>query len=329
MLLLNKNNIKEVIQMKDAVKAVKHAYSVYSKKETLNPLRTIIENKKGNGQVLFMPSHINDLNVGGIKIVSIYPYNQTKGLNTILSSMILLDGETGETKAIIDGTYLTQLRTGAATGVAIELFAKKDSEIGLLIGTGGQATCQLEAMISSNKLSKIFVYSRTESNIDNFINKSSKDIDFNGIEIVKCKNLNEIVPMSDVIVTATTSKEAVFDGSLVKKGTLISAIGAYTLDMHELDFNIVKKADKIFVDSYESILSEAGDLISPLNSNIISESKLQNEIGDVINNKKIGRENEDEIIIFKSVGIGTQDIATAEIIYERAISKSIGLEFNF
>lgn len=329
LILLNKNDIQKVISMKESIQAVKTAYSSYSNSQSINPLRTIIENEKGNGQVLFMPSHVKDMNVSGVKIVSIYPDNQSRGLDNINASMILFDGETGIANAMIDGTYLTQLRTGAATGAAIEILARSGCKNGLLIGTGGQAVCQLEAMIASGRLSKIWVYSRNEKNIDEFLKKAESEIDFEKVSVKKCENLDESVSNSDVIVTATTSKKPVFDGKLVKKGTLISAIGAYTLDMHEMDSHIVKRADKIFVDSCESIVAEAGDLMTPVKEGIISEDKLKRELGQVINGNCPGRENEDEIIIFKSVGIGTQDIAASKLIYERALEKKIGTRFEF
>lgn len=126
---------------------------------------------------------------------------------------------------------------------------------------------------------------------------------------------------------ATTSNTAVINGDKVKKGALISGIGSYMPNMHEIDEKTLLKSDKIFFDSKEAVLSEAGCIITPLSKGIISEKNFTGDIGQVINGEIKGRESDDEIIVFKSVGISTQDIVTGKAIYEKALEKSVGFKW--
>ncbi|WP_050607074.1 ornithine cyclodeaminase family protein [Clostridium niameyense] len=326
MLVLNKEHIKKVFTMREAIEADKEAFSFYSQKKAVVPLRTNINVPKYNASSLFMPGYIEELDTLGIKIVSVFPENLKLGKPVVPAQMLLLDGNTGEVCCIMDGTYLTQLRTGAASGAATDLLAVENAKLGALIGTGGQAMCQLEAMLASRNLEIVKVYSRNEKNVTDFVEKAKCTLKHYKTEIVASKSSDEAIENADVITVATTSTKPVFDGRKVKKGVHINGVGSYMPHMQEIDEYTMANADKIFVDSKEAVLSEAGDFIIPLEKNIIDENKITGELGDVVSQKIKGRENCDDITVFKSVGISVQDVTTAYKIYKKAIELGIGTE---
>jgi len=227
---------------------------------------------------------------------------------------------------VLDGGSITQMRTGAASGAAIELLSKKGSKVGALLGTGGHAIGQLQAMLTAN-LDKIYIYSRKHDNAVNFINKFRSMLDIENTELIPTNNVDEAIEDADIIVTITTSNEPLFDGKKIKKGTLICAIGAYTPQMHEVDEYTMQNCEKIYVDSVEATMTESGEIIDAINKNLISIKKL-NEIGDLINNKINGRISDDEIIVFKSVGIAAQDTVTANYVYSKALELGVGKTFE-
>lgn len=328
MLLLNKQDIDKIYTMSDAIEADKLAYKFFSQGKSDVPLRTKIENKKYNGVNLFMPGYVEDLDGAGIKIVSVFPDNAKKGIPSVPATMILLDAQTGQVKCILDGTYLTQLRTGAASGAATDILARKDSKIGALFGTGGQAEKQLEAMLCARKLEKINVFDINKDRAIEFAEKMNLKFKRYNTNIIAAQSSDEAIKDADIITLVTTATKPVFDGRLVKKGAHINGVGSYTPDMQEIDEFIIENANKIFADSKDAVLAESGDFIIPIEKKIITDDKITGEIGLVISGDIKGRESDEEITIFKSVGISVQDIVTANQIYDKAMKLGIGVNIE-
>lgn len=321
MLLLKKEDIIKAFSMKDAISSNEKAFKIFEKGECKIPLRTNISAKNNN--FLFMPAYSKEINAAVLKNVNIFPDNDKKNLPTTLSDVLLIDGDNGFTKAIIDGTYLTQIRTGAATGVAFKYLAKKDCNIGGVIGAGGQSKSQILALIEVKNLELIKIFDMNFNKAKKLANTLANELN-QKIEIIPVDSSKKAVLDSDLIVTVTTSKNPVFNSKYVKKGATISCVGSYKENMQEMDPSILKKASKIFFDSKEAVLEESGDLIIPLKNNIIPKSKLTGNIGKVLNKSLKGRTNDNEIIVFKTVGIAIQDLVTAENIYQNALDKNIG-----
>lgn len=327
MLLLNKDDIKKVFTMKDAIEADKEAYRIFSEGKSEVPLRTNMASEK-NGSMLFMPGYVSELGCAGMKIVSVFPDNAKIGKPVTPATVLLMDDSTGEVVSILDGTYITRVRTGAASGAAVDLLAVENAEIGALIGTGGQAPAQLEAMLAARKLKEVRVYSRNKEKREKFAQEMNEELKSYGAVIKAVESSDEAITDADVILLATTSETPVINGDLVKKGALVSGVGSYMPNMHEIDEKTLKKASKIFFDSKDAVLAEAGCIITPLKKGVISESDFSGDIGEVVMGTKAGRESDDEIIVFKSVGIGVQDVVTAKRIYDKAVEKNIGTEWK-
>ncbi|CEK29487.1 ornithine cyclodeaminase [[Clostridium] sordellii] len=327
MLLLSKSDIKKVFTMRDAIEADKEAFKIYTEGKSVVPLRTNIPAPKEEGSMLFMPGYIEDLDCAGVKIVSVFPNNIKKGKPVTPATVLLMDGITGEVSAILDGTYITQLRTGAASGAAIDVLARKDAKKGALIGTGGQAASQLEAIIEARNLEEVYIYDIDLDRTNKFVNQMQEELSNYNTKFKAAKSSDEAIEDADVIITVTTSKKPVFDGNKVKKGATISAVGSYLPVMQELDPVALTRANKIFFESTDAVLSESGDILNPLENGTITKDDFSGELGQVINNEILGRENDEEIIVFKTVGIAVQDVVTAKKIYDKAIEKNVGTQW--
>lgn len=329
MLLLTKKDIKQIFTMRDAIEADKLAFRIYSEGGSVVPLRVNIGAPSYDGQTLFMPGYVKELDSMGVKIVSVFPRNQEKGIPTVPATMVLIDGTTGEVCCILDGTFLTQLRTGAAAGAATDLLARADAQIGAMIGTGGQAITQLEAMLTVRDLKEVRIFDIDLERTQAFVAQMQAEFSNFGTLLRAVETSDEAITDADIITAVTTSNQPVFNGRLVKAGAHINGVGSYLPNMQELDEFIVKRADKVFFDSQEAVLAESGDFIIPLKKGTITADKFTGEIGKVISDTLPGRENPEEITLFKTVGMAVLDVVTAYQIYQRALQQDIGKKFLF
>lgn len=328
MLLLSREDIKKVFTMKDAIETNKECFKIFSEGKSEVPLRTTIQAPNHNGVFLFMPSYVEELDVAGLKVVNIFPENAKENLPTAPAQVLLIDGKTGIVSSILDGTYVTQLRTGASSGAAFDLFAIKDAKIGALIGTGGQAATQLEAMIVARELDEVRVFDLDPNRRQAFVNRMQEELKCYNTKIVEAISSDDAIENADIIVTVTPSSKPVFDGTKVKKGATVSCVGAYQHHMQEMDPAILPRASKIYFDSEEAVLSESGDILIPLEEGIITKEDFTGDIGDVLLGKVVGRENDDEIIVYENVGIGVLDLMTARAIYLKAIEAEVGTNWE-
>ena len=328
-LILKESDIAPIVEMREIIEADRQALSIYSKGEANIPLRSNLNVPEYNGQCLFMNGYVASAKALGVKIVSVYPQNIDKKLISVPATMVLVDVETGFVNAIIDGTYLTKMRTGAVSGLATELLARKDSKIFALIGTGGQAVTQLEAVLTVRKIELVKVYDLFLERADAFAKQMQEKFGskFN-VKIFATKTADEAVENADIITTVTVSKKPVFKAEKVKKNAHINGVGSYTPEMEEIPPEILMKAAKIYVDTKDAI-KESGDIVQPLKNGQIKESKITGELGQLINGEIKGRENDEEMTFFKTTGNAVLDVVSAQKIYEIAKRKNIGNLIDF
>jgi len=324
--VLNQQDMQKVFTMEEAIKAAGDALAMYSAGNTDIPLRANINVAEHGGNSLYMYGYAAPAQALGVKIVSVYSGNAAKGLPVVPATMVLLNSATGQVCALMDGTYLTRARTGAVAGAATQLLARRDCKVFALIGTGGQAEGQLEAVLTVRPgLEKVLVYSRNFEKADAFAKAmAAKFGEKFSVEITAVHSSEEAVKDADIITAVTTANNAVFDGRLIKKGVHINAMGSYTPDMAEIDEYIVTTANKIYTDTNEGVISESGDIIQPMEKGTFRESDITGELGQAINGAVAGRESDDELTLFESVGTAVLDIVTAQRIYERAEELNVG-----
>ena len=328
MLLLSREDIKKVFTMKDAIEADKKAFQLVVEGKCDAPLRTNIQAPKHEGCFLFMPAYVEEMDTASLKIINIFPHNIDNGIPSSPAQVLLIDGKTGIVIAVLDGTYVTQLRTGAASGAAFDVLARKDARIGALIGTGGQAATQLEAMLAARDIKEVRVFDLNYDRTKEFADRMQEELASYGAKIVAAKTSDEAVEGADLLITVTPSSKPVFDASKVKEGATISCVGAYQPHMQEMDPAILTRASKIYFDSKEAVLSESGDILIPLEQGTITEEDFTGDLGNVIKGELAGRENEEEIIVFETVGVATQDLVAARTIYDKAVEAGVGIEWK-
>lgn len=323
--VLTKKEMEQVITMRDAVEGDKEALAIYSAGKSDIPLRANLTVKKYAGNSLYMPGYAEDADALGIKIVSVYPRNAEKGLTSVPAAMVLLNAETGEVKALMDGTFLTQLRTGAVSGAATDLLARKDSSIFALIGTGGQAEAQLEAVLTVRSIKEVRVFSPTAGHAEAFaVRMRTKFGTQFSARITAVASSDEAIENADIITAITTAAQPVFDGKKVKAGAHINGAGSYMPNMQELPEDILLRAGKIYLDTRDGVLNEAGDFLTPMQAGRLSADRITGELGELILQKTAGRQSDDEITVFKSTGTAILDIVIAQKIYERAAAQKAG-----
>ena len=324
-LILKESDISSMITMSDIIEADKEALSIYSSHKSNIPLRSNLDIPEYKGQCLFMNGYAAPAKALGVKIVSVYPENINKNLTSVPATMVLVDAETGVVNSLIDGTYLTRLRTGAISGLATDILSRKDSKILALFGTGGQAVTQLEAVLTVRKIEEVRVFDIFQDRAKEFAKKMSEKFSkkFN-VRIIAAESSDKAIENADIITTVTTSKKPVFDANKVKKNVHINGVGSYTPDMQEIPEDILVKANKIYVDTRDGAINESGDLITPIKKGLIKKEKINGELGEVINGQNKGRENDDEMTFFKTTGSAVLDLVAAQKIYEMAKTKGVG-----
>jgi alanine dehydrogenase len=319
-LILNRNDVMSVLQMNECMNAVEKAFAELSNGTAVLPLRTAI--KPPDGLSLYMPAYLKESGVLACKVVTVYKDNPSKyNIPTTIGKVLLQDINTGDVICIMDGGYLTAVRTGAASGVATKYLARKDdNQVAGIFGAGAQAKMQLWAVASTRIISKAILYDISDEAMNMFIKEMGVKLN---IEIVKAKKPEEVL-QADIICTASSSAVPLFDGNLVKEGTHINGIGSHTPNARELDTETIKRS--LFVgDSRDACFSEAGDIMIPVSEGAITENHFFAELGEIITGKKRGRTDNKMITLFKSNGLAIQDAATAKIVYEKAVEKGIGV----
>ncbi len=324
-LLLKESEIKELSSMKEIIGYVETAYSVHAKRKVQMPAKKYLFFKKYEGDLRVMPCFIRGLDQAGVKNVNVHPNNMRKyNLPTVMGLIELVDPKTGFPVAVMDGTWITNMRTGAAGGVATKYLAKDDSEVLGLVGAGMQAFTQLMAIKEVMDIKEVKVSCRTCTHRANFAKMITDNY---GINATAVDTIKEAVIGSDVISTTTPSHIPVIKRKWVADGTHINAMGADAPGKQELESHLLEKA-KVVIDCWDQA-SHSGEINIPVHEGLIRKSDIYAKIGDIVNGDKPGRESDDEITIFDSTGLAVQDIVTAWNIHQKALEKGIGQKFNF
>ncbi len=329
MLILNAEEVRKTLPMKATIEAMKNAYASLSDGKAEVPLRTRVSVPSQDALGIFMPAYVqtDDEEALAIKVVSIFPNNPARGLPYIQAAVIAFDAKTGSVSALLEGSTLTAIRTGAGSGAAIDLLARKNSKVVAIFGAGVQGRTQLEAACSVRGIEKAWVFDsdsgRAEAFVQDMAGKGAVPSDLRVASSSK-----EAVQDADIICTATTSTSPVFNDADLKPGAHISAIGAYTPEMAEVPAETVIRA-RVFVDSRSAVLAEAGDLIKPIQKGLITEAHVLAELGEIVLGKKTGRQNETEITFFKSVGVAVQDAMAAQLALKNAREQGLGQNISF
>lgn len=328
MLILSREEVRLALPMVEMIAATKEAYAALSAGRAEVPLRSSLSIPPYGATTLLMPAYLQDESGEAItvKIVSLFPHNMDRNLPLIHAAVLVLRADTGQPLALLEGGSLTAIRTGAASGAATDILARLDSQVAGIFGAGVQSRTQLEAICSIRPIRKVLIYDPRQEQVEKFI----QDMSGHGpipTDLQPASTPQEAVSEADVICCATTSSSPVFDDRHLKPGVHINGVGSYTPEMREVPPATVQRAS-LFVDSRSAVLSEAGDLIQPIEDGLINEDNIQAELGEIVLGKSPGRTDTNQITFFKSVGNAVQDAAAAKLALENAEKMGLGTEIS-
>jgi ornithine cyclodeaminase/alanine dehydrogenase-like protein (mu-crystallin family) len=318
---LSAEDVAKALTMDQAIGAMKEAFIELSAGAATVPLRVPIDISGQNATALFMPVYLPGTQKFGLKVVSVFGNNPPRGLPLIYALVAVFDGNTGSPLAVMDGEYLTALRTGAASGLATDLLARKEAHTVAIFGAGRQGRTQLEGVATVRAIEQAWIIDPDTARAAAFAAEMSDRLGFR----IDVADSTEVLGEADVICTATTSAKPVFADAKVKTGVHINGVGSFKPSLCEIPPETVVRA-KVVVDSLAPCLSEAGDLIMPMEQGLITQSHIYAEIGEIAAGKKAGRSSGEEITIFKSVGNAVQDLAAAARVLETAQRLNLGVE---
>ncbi|HET7578209.1 MAG TPA: ornithine cyclodeaminase family protein [Bacillales bacterium] len=316
MLILNEKDIHHAASMSDIIDAIEHAYSIYEKNEFNMPARSHVAYE--HNTLLLMPCFTKS--EYGTKIVSVFPEN--KELPVTQGLMVLNDIENGETKAVMNGTALTGLRTGAIGGAAVRQLTPSGVKKAGLIGTGLQGFYQLMAACSARDFTDIYLYNRSPEKIPAFREKIDNHFD-GKINIHEASSSEEVVGNSEVILTATTSSSPVLpNNNALYDGKTVIGVGSFQPSMREFPEALFQACDEIYTDSREA-RNESGDLTQPLEQGWIEESQIM-PFSKIVTGEEKWKPDENRATVFKSTGMALFDVVVSQMIYDKALANGIG-----
>jgi len=318
-LFLTEGDIKEVLSMEETIVLMRDAFKQISHGTVSTPIRTSIDIPDHDAGALFMPVHSAESELIGLKMVSIFKNNPELNLPLIHALVFLMDGKTGEPISIMDGEYVTALRTGAGSGLASDLLSRSNSKTLGIIGAGVQGRTQMAAVCAVRDIQKVIIWDKNEKSANTLAEDTEKVHKI----IVETNPKYDGISECDIICTATSSVTPVFSDKKLKEGVHINAIGAYQPDKREIPGETIHRS-KLIVDQRSACLAEAGDIIIPLNEKMIDLNHIHAELGEIVTGDKSGRSDDSEITVFKSVGNAAQDLVTAGAIYSKAKKSKIG-----
>jgi ornithine cyclodeaminase/alanine dehydrogenase-like protein (mu-crystallin family) len=310
---IDKERISSLLTMQECIKVMEEMFRSLAKGESAQPLRSMMWLPGKKGLLGMMPGYNKTAGVMGIKLISVFHGNRDQGYPSHQGVVVLFDANNGKPLMIFDALEITALRTAAASALATKLLSREDSALLSIIGSGEQAERHIEAILLVRNISQIDIWSRKDKNASTLANKMANRYD---VPIIVHKRAEEAVENADIICTVTSSSQPVLCGDWIKKGTHINAVGSSTTSTRELDTNAVLKS-KLYTDCYESILNEAGDFLIPKNEGAITHDHICGDLGEVLLGMKKGRENDEEITLFKSLGIASEDIFSCWHIYQK------------
>jgi ornithine cyclodeaminase len=325
--ILTEADCRALLAMEDAIAIQGEAFTLLAEGRSVSGLRSFATSDEPPGVAIFNPCFLKNGRGYGIKVVSDFYRNGERGVPRMTAIVALFDGETGAPRTVMEGGYLTDLRTGAGTGLAARFLARPDSRVLAVIGAGRVARNQIEALATVLDLETILVATRTTARglaLVEHVRSVGGRVPRN---VRLLDSAEAAVRAADAVVVATTAHAPVVEGSWLKPGTFVAAVGAYEPSAREVDTETVRRAARRVIDSRSDCLSHAGDLMIPASEGIITlESVI--EIADLVGSRAAGRQDEGEITYYKSIGVPIQDVVTAQHIERRAIERRAGMEIE-
>jgi len=325
-LVLSYAEVSELLPIKECIGVMREALLALAEARAYQPLRTIIRPPDAKGVMGLMPSYMSgDRAAFGLKAICVFAGNPAKGMDSHQGAVLLFSAVTGELQAMMNASAITEIRTAAVSGVATELLAQPGPSRLALIGSGVQARSHLAAMAAVRSIKRCRIASRDFANAQKFCKEMQEDFSF---PLEPVETVEEALKAADLIVTTTTAREPILKREWISAGAHLNLVGSSTAKTREVDSETMA-AVSLFVDRRESTINESGDYLLAVRDGAIGPDHIRAELGEVLKGDKPGRTSADEITCFKSLGIGIEDLFSAEYLYRRAREKNTGSWIEF
>jgi ornithine cyclodeaminase/alanine dehydrogenase-like protein (mu-crystallin family) len=325
-LVLSHTEVLELLPIKECIGVMREALTALAAGKAYQPLRTIIRPPDAQGVMGLMPAYMSgDRAAFGLKAICVFPGNPAKGMDSHQGAVLLFSAETGELLAMMNASAITAIRTAAVSGVATDLLARVGVCSLAMIGSGVQARSHLVAMSEVRSIKRCCIASRHFEHAQNFAQEMRSNFSF-ALEPVE--TVEEALKGADLIVTTTTAVEPIVRREWISAGAHLNLVGSSTPNTREVDSETMAAAS-LFVDRRESTINEAGDYLLAAREGLIGPDHIRAEIGEVLKGDKPGRTSSQEITLFKSLGIATEDLFAGEYLYRRAMEKNVGTWVEF
>jgi len=324
MLILNAEDVRRALPMREAIEAMKQAFAALSDGRAEVPLRAHLPVARHEGVTLVMSAYVDDEQAEAlaVKVVSLFDGNPDRGLARLQAAVLAIEPDTGRPVALLEGATLTAIRTGAASGAATDVLARPDSRTAAVFGAGVQARTQLEAVCTVRPIETVWVYDPVPSASEVFVSETAARGPVPA-DVRAAETPQQAVADADVICTATTSRAPVFSDAGLRPGVHVNAVGSYQPDVVEIPPETVARA-LVVVDSRDAALAETGDLIQPIRQGLIAPDHVHAELGELLLGRKTGRGSDEQITLFESVGVAVQDALAARAALARAHRLGLG-----
>jgi ornithine cyclodeaminase len=323
-LIVNQSEVRQLLPMTECLEVMAEALKALSLGKAILPLRPVMWLPEKVGALGMMPAYMENLQIMGLKIVSVFPGNHGTQYDSHMGAVMIFETRHGQPLAIMDATEITAIRTAAVSGVATRLLARENSGDLAILGSGTQAKTHLEAMLLARKIRRVRVWSRNPENGRRFVERESRG---HNMPLELSPTVQGAVQGADIICTTTSSPEPILLGQYLSPGCHINAVGSSVPFARELDTEAVVKS-RLFVDRRESTLNEAGDFLIPKKEGAITDNHILGEIGEILLERVKGRRSQEEITLFKSLGLAVEDLASANHIYRKALAGGMGTKIE-
>jgi alanine dehydrogenase len=321
-LVLSEKEVQRLIDIEELIQILEQAHIQFSTGKAVMPVRLVVPLPQIKGRITSMPAYLSEDNSLGMKVVTYFQENPKQGLPAILATIMLYSSETGKILAIMDGSFITAIRTACASAVATKVLANPQVAILGILGAGIQARAHIHALGKVRRIAHVKIYSPSGKSAWRLKEETEPEV---RLPIEVAKSAEEAVRGADLLVTATPAPEPILRADWLKPGVHINAVGSHRPDLREIDTATVKRAI-VVVDSRAAILAECGDILLPIQEGAITAEHISAEIGEVLAGQRPGRSGPGDITLYKSVGIAIQDVATAQLVYQKAMEKKVGTQ---
>jgi alanine dehydrogenase len=324
-LIVNQAEVPRLLSVRECVDVMARAFAALARGDTRVPVRQILWLPERSGALGLMPAHLDSQAVLGLKAVTFFPRNEGTDLDSHQGAVLLFESGRGRLLAVIDATSVTAIRTAAVSGLATRLLSREDAETLALVGSGVQARTHLEAMLAVRRIRRVRVASKTPERARSFAQREAKR---HGIEITATDTARDAVAGADIVCTVTSSREPVVLGEWLSPGVHVNAVGSSVPTARELDTAAVARS-RFFVDHRESALAEAGDFLMARAEGAVQDAHILGDLGALVTGAAPGRTAAPDVTVFKSVGLGIEDVAAAQHIYAKARASNLGTSVEF